>query len=92
MAIKKYLGSAVRHLLTVIVGILIASSVPGASIVGEIIKENLPVLEPAIASLLGYLAIQFWSWLQKWRSAEKDKDAVVISKDEYRELLSKKNE
>ena len=87
--VNKYIGSLVRTLLAALIGALAVSSIPGAAEIAEVLKENMPVLETAIGTALGYLFIQLWSWIQKWRSQPKAKDSVVLTKKQYEELLEK---
>lgn len=91
LIVNKYTGSIVRTALAAAIGVLAASTIPGASELAETLTNNLPQLEAAISTILGYAIIQLWSWLQKSREAKVTKAGeVVISQAEYDRLLKKK--
>lgn len=71
---KTFLGSWLRRLLrhgiTVLVGVLVGSSIPGLGVIADIIKENSGRLEEAvIAAILGLWAL--WSSEKNEQKAEK---------------------
>jgi len=90
LIVNKYTGSLVRTALAALIGILAASTIPGADRLAEILTENLPRMEAAISTIVGYAIIQLWSWIQKSREARVTKEGeVLISKAEYERLLKK---
>lgn len=47
---NKYLLSGVRHGLTLVAGVLIASQFPGLETIGTILRDNINELAPAIVA------------------------------------------
>lgn len=65
LILKKYLALAVRHGLTTLVGVLLASNFPGLAQLAELIQRNMGDIEKAVlAALIGLVAL-LWSAKEK---------------------------